>query len=93
MKYKASIRLTTGPEYEYIELSVEDEPEAILETYKTFRRILNVGPGLETKVWNKVLDNYRKGKGMDVELHEQMSDEEKWMIHELDKSDSRIKNK
>lgn len=93
MKYKTLIRLTIGPEYEYIEITLDNEPEAVLEAYRVFKRVLKVGPGLETKEWNQVLDKYRKGNGMSPEVHERMSDQEKWMIHELDKSNSRIKIK
>lgn len=91
--YKASIRVPTGADYEYIELQVEDTPEAIIEALATFKRLVKVGEGLETKVWNTVLDAFRESGRLPTEHFEKMNAAQTWLIHELDKSDSRVANK
>ncbi len=43
--------------------------------------------------WNNCLDKYRNDISLSSEEHERMDERQKWMIHELDKSDARLEVK
>jgi hypothetical protein len=89
--FKATLRVPTAEPYAYIEITVEDTPEAIFEAHRRFSKLTKVGVGLPTKDWNGILDNYRKGKGMSADQMERMDEQQAFMIHELDKSNNRLK--
>lgn len=89
---KVTLRIPTADQFAFIEPVVE--VESIEEAYRMYESAISmvkVGVGLEPKEWNAVLDKYRQGKGMTADEHERMNRAQSWLIHELDKSDSRIK--
>jgi hypothetical protein len=47
--------------------------------------------GLTDKEWRDCLDSYMYGHGMTPDTHDKMNDRQKWMIHELDKFNTRNK--
>ncbi len=74
------------------EFDADMDAEAAVRAYMDLRRSFKqaVG-GLERQAWNRVLDAYRKDEGISAEIMEHLSDTQKWMLHELDKSDERLK--
>src|SRR3990167_10394759 len=88
--YKASIRVPTGLDYAYIEIQAEGTVEGLVGAYRSLQGALKVGVGLETKEWNRVLDKYLKGEGMETDVGERMDEQQKWLIHEIDKANNRI---
>ena len=87
--YKATLRIPTAEPYAYLEIAIEDAPEAILSVYSEFTRLVKVGEGLARNEWNDCLQRYVAGKGMDVECFERMNSAQKWWIHEWDKLQER----
>lgn len=90
------LRVPTADQYAFCEIRFDSDemtPEQIRKAYDEYISAFKSSQGLPTKEWNDVLDEYRKNKGMDADKHELMDKEQQWMIHELDKSDSRLANK
>lgn len=48
---------------------------------------------LEKKLWCELLDNYLISGQIDIELFQKCDDTQMWMLQELKKAISRIKNK
>lgn len=88
MKIKAEILIPTV-QYGNIRFFVEDEPENIIRENERLLKLYLGGFGLEQKEWNKALDRYLAQGSMEPSVHEQMSKEQQWLIHEIDKSISR----
>ena len=91
--YKASLRIPTEEQYAYLEIHHEGTIQELLEAYNEATRAVKVGIGLEVKEWNGVLDKYRSGKGIEADMWERCNKAQAWLLHELDKSDSRLKGK
>lgn len=92
---KATLRIPTEEQYAYIELQMEVENEdAAVEAYKRVTGLVKaqVG-GLSQKDFNRVLDRYLTEGTMSAEDHEGMNKAQMWLIHELDKSTTRINKK
>lgn len=87
MKY--TLRVPSPIAYAYIETEFEGTAEESIMEFDRLNKLMNGGFGLDQKTWNKVLDAYLVEGSMEAELHEQMSKEQSWMIHELDKSFAR----
>jgi len=89
MTYKAKIRIPKE-QYAFIEVEVKGSVNEIKALYAEF---MKEDIGLEPKEWNANLDNYLvNGQVISSDAHERMSVQQIKMIHELDKSNSRINN-
>lgn len=85
--YKAQFRFPTE-QFAYMEVSAEGTPEELKTQYDAFERLLKVGVGLETKEWNRVLDEVLEtGKLEDgANLWERMDKEQQLILQEIKKS-------
>lgn len=98
---KVTYRISPGPQFEFLELESDIgdrvNPGDLAKTYWELHKAFAPQPinqkELQQKDWNRVLDSYLNGQAFQNGEHEQMSDRQKWMIHELDKAFSRIKSK
>lgn len=92
---KATLRIPTEDQYAFIELQMDvDSEDAAVEAYKRVTGLVKASVGgLSQKDWNRLLDQYRTSGSMHPEDHEKMNKAQSWLIHELDKSDSRIEPK
>lgn len=88
--YKVTIRVPTD-EYAYVEITLEDTPEAILSAYNEFKGVFKANVGLPTKEWNAVLDRYGKEGSMEADVFPTLGAAQAWMIHELDKMNARCR--
>ena len=80
--------------YAYIEMEAEEEAfESAYLHYQEIMQLVQNGVGLNPKEWNDALDKYRLGQGISEPEHAKMSGTQKWVIHEIDKSDTRIKGR
>lgn len=86
---KALIRIPTK-DYAYIEAEVEGTSEQLVAQHDELYRVAHGGFGLDTKAWNALLDKYLKKGGMEADSFAELSKEQAWMIHELDKANARI---
>lgn len=83
-------------QYGFVEIEHDDcNAERVAEEYALYSKAFQSKPEntLPKKEWNDALDRYRLGNGMEVDIMERMNEVQKWVIHELDKSDSRIKGR
>lgn len=87
--FEAEIRLPTI-EYGYINVKVKGSFEEIILAHNELGLLYKGLGGLPQKEWNRVLDKYLNQGGMLTDEGAQMSDRQKWMIHELDKAFARI---
>jgi hypothetical protein len=92
-QYAATLRIPTSEQYAYIEIHHKGTLKSLLEAYSELTAMVKVGAGLESVEWNQMLDKYRQGKGMSADQMERMNSAQKWLIHQLDKSDERLKTK
>jgi len=89
-------RIATPVPYEFIEYDYEPqeemEPKAIRAMYNELSSAFKEkeDEGLPQQEWNKLLDEYRRNKGMQADVHEKLSKQQQWLIHELDKSNTRL---
>lgn len=93
MKYKAQLRIPMAEPYAYIEVSVEDTPEGILEAYRGITASTKGGTGLDRPVWNQVIENLLTDESMDVSVFEQMTEKQREFVHEIKKALARLKSK
>ena len=91
-KIKAEILVPTV-QYGNIRFFVEGTGEEIIYESERLNRIYIGGFGLEQAEWNNALDRYLRDGSMDADIHEKMSKEQRWLIHEIDKSTSRLNYK
>lgn len=91
MKYE--LRVPTNEQYAYINCLFEGTHEDAVAEYNRLTKLIHGGFGLDDKAWNKALDGYLRDGSMSAEDHENMSKEQAWMIHEIDKSTSRLNYK
>lgn len=91
MSSKAKVRVATDM-YEFIELEIDGNEEEIWDAYQSLKRkaTLKNKPGLDSKEWNKCIDQYLNGKDMDSDLYERMNDDQLRVIQEIKKSFKRI---
>lgn len=93
LKYQAQIRIPGPDQYAYIEVSVEDTPEATVELYHEYARLMKHGGGIAPQDFNKLLDEYittgtvKNG----VEHWEKMNPYQKSVFQEVKKSIKRNK--
>lgn len=83
-------------QYGYCEVEPDSvSPEAIAEVYKMYADAFKPKPinELPTKEWNICLDRYMHGTGMSETELSHLSPKQGWMIHEIDKSFTRLKAK
>lgn len=86
---KILLRIPTV-QYGYMDVEFEGTPEEAIEEHNRIIRLYNGGFGLDKKEWNKLLDTYLKGEGMDSNLMEKLDERQSWWIHEFDKASARI---
>jgi hypothetical protein len=87
---KAHLRIPTKTPYAYIEVDTEGNAQEIVAAYNEVNEAYwGQNEGLPAKEWNEALDSYLAGKGISPDQHEKMSEKQKWMIHEIDKSKKR----
>ena len=79
-------------DFEYVELDLSGEasPEQVKEYYQQYSQPFQNGAGLPDDEWREAVDRYRIENKMDVQKHERMSQRQKWMVHEIDKSNTRL---
>jgi hypothetical protein len=87
MKY--TLRVPSPTAYAYIEAEFEGTAEEAVREHDRLNKLMLGEFGLDQKEWNKALDLYLSVGTMEADVHELMSKEQKWMIHEIDKSISR----
>lgn len=89
------LRIPGPDQFSFAEIDISTEndldPKEVRAVFEEYMMAFRLGDGLPPKEWNEVLDNYRNGKGMSVDIGERMNKAQQWLIHELDKSDNRIK--
>lgn len=90
---KYILRVPATEQYAYIESEFEGTMEDAIAEYRRLTLLMKGGDGLDAKEWNAALDAYMNNGSMSPELHERMNKAQQWMIHELDKSVSRINYK
>ena len=86
---KYILRIPSTVQYAYVEAEFDGSAEDAIAEHDRLNKLMLGGFGLEPKEWNKALDSYLRDGSMDANIHEQMSKEQKWLIHEIDKSISR----
>ena len=84
-----TLRIPSTVQYAYIETEFKGSAEEAIAEHDRLNKLMLGGFGLEPKEWNKALDTYLQDGSMNPDVHEQMSKEQKWLIHEIDKSISR----
>lgn len=90
---KTILRIPTAETYAYLETEFEGSAEEAFEEYKRLTAIVKgeAGTGLDSKVWNGVLDEYlttsRIANGAD--LYAQMSKDQQMVMQEIKKSHKR----
>lgn len=89
MTNKYELRIPMSEPYAYINCIMEGTHEEAVAEYRALTKQVNGGFGLDDKRWRKALDRYLTDGTMDANEHEEMSKEQAWMIHEIDKSVSR----
>lgn len=88
-----TLRIPTQDQYAFAEVSFESDemtPELLRRAYEEYMNVFRFQDGLAQKEWNDCLDRYRKENKMDADLHEKMNRAQQWMIHEMDKSNTRL---
>lgn len=97
MKYKATLRVPTNEQFAFIELETvvgsPEEAEAIYNHATALFKPMVGGVGLDTKDWNRIVDDYITVGTMPSDAGEIMNERQRWFIHELDKSTNRVKAK
>lgn len=91
MKYKAELRIPTD-QYAYINVDIEGEPDEIVQAYREFSDLVRPKLGLETKDFNRALDEYlttNKFKNPE-ETYFKMNPEQQKIIQEIKKSVKRL---
>lgn len=91
--YKATLRIPTEESYAYIEIAVENTPEAIVSAHREFSALVRPVDGLSQKEWNDVLTSYGLGKGMSPDTMLKLGKAQQWFIKEFDKMTARIEAK
>lgn len=89
-------RLAPGPQFEFIEVTedvVQDFGLIAFHYWELHKAVAENNKELPQKEWNRIVDNYLNGGSFENGEHEQMSDRQKWFIHEIDKSFNRLKAK
>jgi hypothetical protein len=94
---KREYRLPTVDQYAFIHLCLDDGEEltgeaidTVIHDYNRAMGQIKANDGLPQKDWNKVLDLYRQGHGISEVNHAKLGKAQSWLLHELDKSDSRF---
>ena len=89
-KYKAQLRIPTEM-YAYMEVSVEDTAENILQLHNEFTRLVKPREGLDEKTMNIFIDNMLLGNGKnDINVYQLMSDGQKNTVQCLKRGLKRI---
>lgn len=91
--YRATLRIPTAEQYAYIEITVEDTPESILDAYRDFTRKVKGSEGLQEKDFSKFIDQYLLGQSNHVEEYQKMSDEQKRTVQIIKRSLARLKSR
>ncbi len=91
--YQAQLRVPTGDDFAYIEVTVEDTAENIVQAHREFTNLVRPIEGLPTKEWNKLIDNYVQERGMSTEDMLKLGKAQAWWIKEFDKMRERLANK
>lgn len=87
---KTTIRIPTT-QFAYLQFEFEGTPEEAIEEHNRIIKLYNnENAGLDQKEWNKLLDKYILTGVMESDEGERMSEKQSWMVHELDKSSSRV---
>lgn len=89
---KATLHFKTG-DFEFIETEVEGEPEAVIETYRTFHKLYNGGEGLPTKEYNAFIERQLMEQPNQMEEYIQMSDEQKGTVQTIKRALLRLKSR
>ena len=88
---KTTLRLPTSDQYAFIEIETEvGSVEDAVHQYNQGMAALRPTEGLPPKEWNSALDRYLQDQGMDPDVHARMGKAQQWLIHEIDKSSSRM---
>lgn len=90
MEYKATLRIPTSEQYAYIEVQVEDTPEAIVSAYCEFTAMVKPQVGISTKDFNSSLDQYLKDGTGRTEVFHAMSPTQKEVFQCIKRSLTRL---
>lgn len=91
-KYEAVLRFPTD-QYAFIEIKVNDTPEAILEAWGRFKSLTAVQTGLPIKDFDQFIENQISGKPNHMETYEKMSEEQKRHVQTNKRAMKRIISK
>ncbi len=89
--YRATIRIPTAEPYAYLEITVEDTSEGILEAYRGFTELVRVKGGIPDKDFDRFIDSYLLGEKNHVEEYQKMSDDQKKTVQIIKRSLARLK--
>lgn len=94
--YKATIRVPTDM-YAYFEVEMEGTPQEIIDGHEELKTLYKASQstpdGLPAKEFDKALDKYLCGQGMDSEVYAAMSKEQTTTIQTIKRSLARIKSR
>ena len=91
---KITLRVPTQEQFAFVEIEFDEDgmtAEQVRKAYDEYTLAFKFVDGLEQREWNEVLDFYRQGKGMSEETMSRLNKAQAWLIHEIDKSDNRLK--
>lgn len=88
-----TLRVATPEQYSYIEFQFEGSAEEAIAEYHRLTKLTTGGTGLDTRDFNKVLDQYLWGSGtMTADEYAVMNIEQQTIIQTIKRSKARNKN-
>lgn len=91
--YKAQLRIPTGEQYAYIEVTVEGTPEEVVAAYYEFTKFVKPGIGLSSKDFNTAIDRYLTDGTGETEKYLAMNPAQQACIQEIKKAFKRLEGK
>lgn len=92
-KNTCEVQIKTG-EFEFINVKLTGSPEDAVNKFLELRgEWSRATRGPDRKEWNRILDKYLLGEGISETDHTSLSETQKWLLHELDKSNARLSAK
>lgn len=88
-KFSSTIRIPCE-QYAFIEVTVHDTPEEIIETYRTMTKLYQGGTGITEPEFQKALDRYITENVMEAEVYVAMNREQQNIIQNLKRAFKRI---